>query len=154
ARSDIFSFGSLLYEMFTGKQPFQGDSKMSTLAAIINKEPLPVHQAGEGVPSELERIVNWCLRKRLDRRAQHMDEIKIALEELKEETASGSLAGAPVEASPPSRRRLALWLAAALAIATRQVAHCCSRPARTAGRPARTAGWLVWQWPTVEPNRD
>src|SRR6202035_408459 len=63
ARSDIFSFGALLYEMFTGQRAFRGDSKMSTLAAILNREPEPAEQ----VPREVARIVQRCLRKAVDR---------------------------------------------------------------------------------------
>ena len=50
ARSDIFSFGSVLYEMVTGRQAFRGDSKMSTLAAILHKEPKPVSEVKK-IPS-------------------------------------------------------------------------------------------------------
>src|SRR5262245_7368952 len=53
ARSDVFSFGSVLYEMVTGRRAFQGETKLSTLTAILNKDPRPM----EGIPPELERIV-------------------------------------------------------------------------------------------------
>src|SRR5947208_16263008 len=58
-RSDIFSFGSVLYEMVTGRRAFQGETKMSTLSAILSKEPAPL---AEGTPPELERIIARCLR--------------------------------------------------------------------------------------------
>ena len=63
ARSDIFSFGSVLYEMVTGQKAFQGDSKMSTLAAILNQEPKPISQLVPGIPRDLEKIIKRCLRK-------------------------------------------------------------------------------------------
>ena len=110
ARSDIFSFGSVLYEMVTGRRAFRGDSNMSTLAAIINQEPAPL---GAEVPHDLEKIVARCLRKDLARRFQHMDDVKIALEELKEESDSGKLAPA---APKPARRRRQWLLAAALLV--------------------------------------
>ena len=50
ARSDIFSFGSVLYEMVTGQKAFEGDSKMSTLAAILKQEPKPISQLVPGIP--------------------------------------------------------------------------------------------------------
>src|SRR5262249_44827571 len=56
-RSDIFSFGAVLYEMVTGQKAFEGDSKMSTLAAILNKDPKPVSEISTTVPRELERII-------------------------------------------------------------------------------------------------
>lgn len=90
-RSDIFSFGSVLYEMVTGHPAFESDSRMSTLAAIINREPVPL---GGLVPHDLEKLITRCLRKDPERRIQHMDDIKLALEELKEESDSGKLSPA------------------------------------------------------------
>ena len=87
ARSDIFSFGALLYEMVTGRRAFKGTSKMSTLAAILNQEPAPL---GVKVPQELEKVITRCLRKDPARRFQHMDDVHIALQELKEESSSSS----------------------------------------------------------------
>ncbi len=115
-RSDIFSFGSLLYEMVTGHRAFAGDSKMSTITAILRDDPKPVSQVGEPVPRELEKIINRCLRKDPDRRLQHMDDVKNLLEELKEESDSGKLlAGAPPAAA--ARRRFPAIAAALLATA-------------------------------------
>jgi len=94
-RSDIFSFGSVLYEMSTGRRPFQGETKMSTLAAILNKEPPSVHDVAPDTPRDLERIIFRCLRKEPNRRFQHMDDVKVALDELKEESDSGKLEAAP-----------------------------------------------------------
>ncbi len=114
ARSDIFSLGSVLYEMITGRTPFQGETKMATLMAVIQKDPPPM--AAVEVPQELERIVSRCLRKDPDRRIQHMGDVKLALQELMEESASGKLT-----AAPPKRRGHAavLWIAAAfLLVAT------------------------------------
>jgi eukaryotic-like serine/threonine-protein kinase len=94
ARSDIFSFGTTLYEMVTGRRPFQGDTKMSTLAAIIHHEPPPPSEFAGALPPELEKIIARCLRKDPERRAQHMDDVKLAIEELKEESESGKTATA------------------------------------------------------------
>jgi len=114
ARSDIFSFGSVLYEMVTGQRAFQGDSKMSTLAAILNQEPKSVREIARAVPHDLEKIIKRCLRKEPSRRSQSMADVKVALEELKEESDSGKLAAAP--ASQRGRRRSLLWGAALLAL--------------------------------------
>jgi serine/threonine protein kinase len=89
ARSDIFSFGAVLYEMVSGRRAFHGDSKLSTLAAILDQEPAPLPT---GIPHDLEKLISRCLRKDPQRRFQHMDDVKIALEELKEESDSGKLA--------------------------------------------------------------
>jgi serine/threonine protein kinase len=91
ARSDIFSFGALLYEMVTGRRAFDGDSKLSTLSAVLREEPKPASQIVEGLPRELERIITRCLRKNPERRFQTMADLKVALQELKEESDSGTL---------------------------------------------------------------
>ena len=103
ARSDIFSFGSLLYEMVSGRRAFYGHTTLSTLAAVINQEPAPLPAE---TPRDLEKIITRCLRKDPGRRFQHMDDVKIALEELKEESESGKLA----VAGPRNSRRGRLWL--------------------------------------------
>jgi len=95
ARSDIFSFGSLLYEMMTGQRAFQGDTKASAIASILREDPKPVSQVVEGMPRDVERIVNRCLRKDPERRFQTMADLKVALEEMKEESDSGKLAELP-----------------------------------------------------------
>lgn len=118
ARSDIFSFGVLLYEMLSGKRAFRGESRMATMAAVLNQEPVPLSESAPDLPKELERIVARCLRKDLARRSQSMAEIKIALDELKEETASGSSASSARKIEPPARRwRWAVFALVALALA-------------------------------------
>ncbi len=110
-RSDIFSFGSVLYEMLTGQRAFQGENQISTLAAILNKEPKPVSEQLATVPRDLERVISRCLRKDPARRIQTMIDLKVALEELKEESDSDRLSAA-FPAPPPARR---FWPAIAVA---------------------------------------
>jgi Tol biopolymer transport system component len=105
SRSDIFSFGSVLYEMFTGRRAFQGETKASTIAAILKEDPKPASQLTEALPRELELVITRCLRKDRERRTQHLDDVKLALLELKEESDSGKLAAAP-PAKPTTRPRL------------------------------------------------
>ncbi|MGA2263073.1 MAG: protein kinase [Acidobacteriota bacterium] len=90
-RSDIFSFGAVLYEMITGRSAFKGENKISTLAAIINQEPRPASDLVEGLPREVERLITLCLRKDPARRYQHMEDVKVALEMLREDSDSGKL---------------------------------------------------------------
>jgi hypothetical protein len=96
-RSDIFSFGSVLYTMIAGRPPFRGGSNISTMAAIIKERPRPLSEFVPETPSELERIIHSCLQKDPDRRIQHMDDLKVALQELYEGLESESWgAGKPV----------------------------------------------------------
>src|ERR1039458_7467519 len=109
ARSDIFSFGSLLYEMLTGKRAFRRDSPALTLVAILHLEPSPLPAE---VPHDLEKVITRCLRKDPARRFQYMGDVKVELEELKEESNSGKLAGGQAPARPRHRRFLRPALAA------------------------------------------
>ncbi len=112
-RSDIFSFGAVLYEMITGRRAFSGDSKLSTLASVLHKDPAPFSESDD-VPHEVERIISRCLRKDPQRRWQSMADLKVALEDVLEEwDSSKTIQGA--ETSIPRRRYYGLplffWLA-------------------------------------------
>ena len=75
ARTDIFSFGIVLYEMIAGRTPFHADSMSETFANLINAEPQPLVRFSEGVPDELQRIVAKTLRKKRDERYQTMKDL-------------------------------------------------------------------------------
>ena len=112
ARSDIFSFGAVLYEMVTGRRAFTGESTISTLSAVLHQEPKPL----DGLPRDLETCIRRCLRKDPDKRFQHMDDVRVALEELKAESESGTLSpAAPSPARARPRRRLA-WAVAVVSV--------------------------------------
>ena len=111
ARSDIFSFGSVLYEMLTGKRAFRGANRSATMAAILKEEPEPASKLVPDLPREVERVVARCLRKDLDRRSQSMAEIRVALQDLKEESDSGGITSTAPLQRP--RKRAWLWAVAA-----------------------------------------
>ena len=87
ARTDIFSLGIVLYELVAGRAPFAGESSTDVLAAILDKEPLPLARFSPDVPQELQRIVAKCLRKERDERYQTMRDVLLDLKELREELA-------------------------------------------------------------------
>jgi len=99
ARSDIFSFGVVLYEMLTGVKAFSADSTVSTLTAILRDDPRPIGQIVPGVPPELEQIISRALRKDPAERWQRMAYMHAALAELRQRFDSGILTGAAMGAS-------------------------------------------------------
>ncbi len=90
-RSDVFSFGSVLYEMLTGARAFRGTSLASTLAEIIHKDPLPAREILGPLPRDLETLLARCLRKDPARRWQSMADVRVALLDLKEDSAAREL---------------------------------------------------------------
>jgi serine/threonine protein kinase len=104
-RTDVFSFGCVLYEMVTGQRAFQRDSAIATLSAILHEEPKPISQLSGRLPPEVERVIARCLRKDPERRWQSMADVKVALQDLKEELDSGSL----VATSPAVGRPRRAW---------------------------------------------
>src|SRR5262249_31328567 len=83
ARSDIFSFGAMLYEMATGARAFQGGSKASVIAAVLREEPPFASELRHDLPAELSRLIAPCLRKDPDRRAQSRADLRVRRLELK-----------------------------------------------------------------------
>ena len=129
ARSDIFSFGAVLYEMLTGQRAFPGKSQLSVASAILEKEPAPISTAKPMTPPMMERAVNRCLAKEPDDRWQTARDLEL---ELKWIAGSGSQSAvaAPVIARNKIRELVA-WIVAgvcALAAVTFGVLHWSHTP--------------------------
>jgi len=112
ARSDIFALGAALYEMASGKRPFQGKSQISVASAILEKDPEPITTVNKQVPASFERLLNTCLKKNPDERFQSAQDVKLELEWIAAEKPSV----APAIALGASRRKeRLLWSAGVLA---------------------------------------
>jgi eukaryotic-like serine/threonine-protein kinase len=147
ARSDIFSFGAVLYEMATGKLPFRGESSAMTWEAIVNRAPVPAIRINPDLPAGLERIIDKALEKDRNLRYQHVADMRADLERLKRDSSSASLhppSGVQgLLGAPKSGRgmRIALYLIAALLLLSCGVgAWWFSRTSQNTP-PATTAEW-------------
>jgi serine/threonine protein kinase len=150
-RSDVFSFGAMLYEMLTGKRAFMGDSPVSTLAAILRADAPDLTRQLPDIPPEFNRVLHRCLEKSPERRWQSMADVRAILEDLKQDlqsgqfariAAPGSAAAAPNSAAAAPRRSTSRgWLygaagAVILAVILAVAAFTLWRP-RQAETPAQ-----------------
>ena len=124
ARSDLFSFGVMLYEMATGRRPFTGETSISIISSIIKDTPKPVVEVNARVPRELGRIIHRALMKDPERRYQNAKDLRNDLEELKASLDSGELLAAPPLPAGRSSRGVVIAGVAAFVVLA--------------------AGWYVW----------
>ena len=116
ARTDIFSFGVVVYEMATGVQPFRGDSSGIIFDAILNRPPVAPVRLNPDVPAELDRIIDKCLEKDRNLRYQHASDIRTDLQRLKRDTDSGRVTRVEPAVTTVTRWKIIVPAAALLAL--------------------------------------
>jgi Tol biopolymer transport system component len=124
-RSDVFSFGCILYEAATRRRAFAADTAVETMHQILRDRPMPVEEINAKVPAELRRLIRRCLAKNPEQRLQSMKDLALELREIVDEfdslsasASSGSLATGSVPLAPARRVPAWVWIGGALAVVT------------------------------------
>jgi len=134
ARSDVFAFGVLLFELATGRRPFERDAAVATLAAILRDPAPPLADLRPDLPPALVHLVERCLRKEPDRRFHAIADVRVALEDLRDDLARGTTS---IPGTVPHDRR-GPWIVAAAALVV-------------AGAMAATAAGAAGWWRAAAP---
>jgi Tol biopolymer transport system component len=133
ARSDIFSFGAILYEMLSGKRAFHGDSAAETMSAILREDPPELSVTNQSISPGLDRIVRHCIEKNPEQRFHSAHDVAFDLEALSGVSASGLQ---PALASSAGRKRRLFPAAVAVLLAgTAAAAYLAGRRVESASRP-------------------
>ncbi len=158
ARSDLFAFGAILYEMLSGKRAFYGDSAADTMSSILKEDPPDLSITNQSISPALERIVRHCLEKNPERRLHSAHDLAFELDALS--TASSGSIVRPATASRVSKRRLALAAAALAVPVLIGVGFLSGRRAPGAAGPAPRTFLQVTDlpgtevFPSLSPNGD
>ena len=138
ARTDLFSFGTVLYEMATGQLPFRGDSTAMIFDAILNRAPIPAIRLRPNLPAKLDEIINKALEKDRNLRYQHASDIRTDLQRLKRDTELSDVIVAKPRRLGPLRRARLVAVAGVGFLVLGAVGFALLRWARTGSRGGTT----------------
>ena len=153
ARTDLFSFGAVLYEMATATLPFRGDTSGVIFDSILNRAPIPPVRLNPDLPVDLERIVAKCLEKDRSLRYQHASEIRTDLQRLKRDTESGKSTPAGTH-TPRWSRRTILTSAVALASVVALIAVGAFYFGGSSSSPIKSVAVLPFSNASGDPNAE
>ena len=159
ARTDLFSFGTVLYEMATGWLPFRGDSSATVFDSILNRTPTPPARLNPDLPPKLEEVINKCLEKDRNLRYQHASDIRADLQrlKLKRDRESGKSAITMRESGIPTRYQRLIWSVAAASVLLVGVAFLAwryLRPHQTDAAPINSIAVLPFANASKDPEID
>ena len=153
ARTDLFSFGAVLYEMCTGMLPFRGDTSGVIFESILNRAPASAVRLNPGLPVELERIVNKALEKDRDVRCQSAAELRADLKRVKRDTESGKAIASSIATSRWSRRTMLIG-AVALVFAIAVIAVAAFYLGSSGHAPINSVAVLPFSNASGDPNTE
>src|SRR3984885_6590449 len=139
SRSDIFSFGAVLYEMLTGKRAFKRETSAETMTAILREDPQPLNDTGWQGPLELQRILARCLEKNVERRFQSASDLAFAMESLSGTSSGRSTGTSPAERVSQSKLARLPWVIVAALLLIGTSAWEVARPAAAPANPLEKA---------------
>ena len=159
-RSDIFSFGAILYELLSGRKAFKRDTASDTIAAILREEPPELTQSGRNVSPALDHIVRHCLEKDRENRFQSAKDVAFALSEASSSTTTGARAActssprrAAAEEDARDRRRRRRRAGGRAACSLEPAARRPRRPRRAASSASRCCRSRTWARPRTTTSR-
>ena len=153
ARTDLFSYGAVLYEMCTGMLPFRGDTSGVIFESILNRAPASAVRLNPGLPVELERIVNKALEKDRDVRCQSAAELRADLKRVKRDTESGKAIASSIATSRWSRRTMLIG-AVALVFAIAVIAVAAFYLGSSGHAPINSVAVLPFSNASGDPNTE